>query len=1024
MSSTVKSDHPPTLPINHIVTAKFRGASCEAKIIAVLENVQIQIKLLEQYHGSIVTVPKYAIVGSLQVGETVSVKKLSNSEQTGIGIVQAIKDESQYTIEFNDGDKLVVRRRSLRLNDNMNSVNKQEKNRPIHRGYSRHKRITNLKASNTVEQQSLRKGNIQDVIIAAVDESLPKELEDTSQEDNCGTFIKGMVVLAKDNTGFFPALITEKPNSENITVRNFINDSTITVKVNDISILDESKINQMKMLLPGLDMSKVEEYMRNPHYYSNWTPPCDTEINILSSEDECLQEKDYFLANLLNFLEASGITFVKSPLVNGVSCDLCILYRLVNKNGGWSKVCKKHLWGDIHRAMCLPTSGDEECGIELEKIYHKYLRAFYDMNRKLGSPTVASHKGVKRSVSAVTRVSQRLFKPSSSDLRGSRCVEQSSDSLPPLAGKLSHIGSKRKINTCIHSSGERQSIQSASDEKTCDLRTTRLRALITRRKLKAQKNSKYPTDFDRHRKTNLFARESNKLSSQQRSSHNQVDSETNGHQNSRKGRNKVSVNHISPLPILQHKTRRNASRSHSPTNKQARIFNITPDNNLQCSKSIATKFTINQIGVHSFVKVLWSTLDAERSVYVAKVIDKILEKSLVYVHYVGWNSRHDQWVSLDKIVDIDCSPPAPGTRQSKPKIVRQQSGEASSVSNTDLLSAAKTDETEAYSAAQISRRTHLSSSHSSIECIGLTSMTLIILAMVTSMNMMIGVQFDHGSDDIGETIREIRIEGIQPGYISSEGNSTIADGLKHNLSSYEDEIVDFVNNKEIDEFDVHLNFQDVQSVESDLPEYLKISRHELVDALHLPRSFFNESSTIAEMINCLSPNFYDYDSTTTNISQQMSFSPTSSNQNKRNNAANDLNRALIAIGTGNDNANILLRHELINTPIMDIEERSTNGSNLAGSAFNVTENNNTADNPSNDTARSHLFSTMDNLASSLIRIESMFRIVHEEQERNQSINSELTSSDQLHLHFSEFRSKLASKQGIPFVYSICVIALC
>ncbi|KAI0979150.1 hypothetical protein GJ496_007689, partial [Pomphorhynchus laevis] len=409
--------------------------------------------------------------------------------------------------KFNDVDKKVVRQRHIRLNDNMYSVNKQENSRPIHRGLSRHERISNLKESNAVEQQSFKPSNRLDVTIAAVDESLPKvpkKLEDTSQEDNSRNITTGTVVLAKCNAGFFPALIIEKPNSENITVRNFINDSTITVKVNDISILDESKIYQMKMLLPGLDMSKVEEYMRNPHYYSNWTPPCDTEINILSSEDECLQEKDYFLTNLLNFLEASDITFVRSPLVNGVSCDLCVLYRLVNKYGGWSKVCKKHLWGDIHRAMCLPTSGDEECGIELEKIYHKYLRAFYDMNRKLGSPTVASHKGVKRSVPAVTRVSQRLFKPSSSDLR-------------------------------------------------------------------------------------------------------------------------VSVNQKSPLPILQHKTRRNASRSHSPTNKQARIFNITPDNNLQCSKSIATKFTINQIDVDSFVKVIWSTLDSERNVYIVKVIDKILD---------------------------------------------------------------------------------------------------------------------------------------------------------------------------------------------------------------------------------------------------------------------------------------------------------------------------------------------------------------------------------------------------------------
>ncbi|KAI0983815.1 hypothetical protein GJ496_003176, partial [Pomphorhynchus laevis] len=687
--------------------------------------------------------------------------------------------------------------------------------------------------SNAVEQQSFKPSNRLDVTIAAVDESLPKvpkKLEDTSQEDNSRNITTGTVVLAKCNAGFFPALIIEKPNSENITVRNFINDSTITVKVNDISILDESKIYQMKMLLPGLDMSKVEEYMRNPHYYSNWTPPCDTEINILSSEDECLQEKDYFLTNLLNFLEASDITFVRSPLVNGVSCDLCVLYRLVNKYGGWSKVCKKHLWGDIHRAMCLPTSGDEECGIELEKIYHKYLRAFYDMNRKLGSPTVASHKGVKRSVPAVTRVSQRLFKPSSSDLR-------------------------------------------------------------------------------------------------------------------------VSVNQKSPLPILQHKTRRNASRSHSPTNKQARIFNITPDNNLQC--------------------------------------------------------RHDQWVSLDKIVDIDCSPPAPGTGQFKPKIVRQQSGEASSVSNTDLLSAAKTDETEAYSAAQISRRTHLSSSHSSIECIG----NKIDVVQQQQSNAIktdqlqiqnenqhvetykydtnyIGdgyfdehddcVQFDHGSDEIVESIREIRINGIQPGDISSLDSSSIEDRLKNNIISCEDEIDDFVNINDIDGFDESLNFQDVQSFESDLPEYLKFSSPELVDALDLQQSISDESScTTAEIINCLSSNFYDYDSTTTNISPRMSFSPTPSNQNKRNNAAIDLHLALIAIGTGNDNANILLRHELLNTPVINIEDRSGAGSNLAGRSFNVSGDFNAAEN---------------------------IGFLHE---------------NQFHLHFSEFTSELASKQEIPFVYSIC-----
>ena len=110
IGQSLSADEPPVLPIGTDVSAKYKGAFCEAKIKKITRSVKCKITAKNSSHSF--TVDDQLITGTLRVGSQVSVKQ--NNEPVD-AVINKILDQSFYTVVFDDGDEATLKRSSLCL---------------------------------------------------------------------------------------------------------------------------------------------------------------------------------------------------------------------------------------------------------------------------------------------------------------------------------------------------------------------------------------------------------------------------------------------------------------------------------------------------------------------------------------------------------------------------------------------------------------------------------------------------------------------------------------------------------------------------------------------------------------------------------------------------------------------------------------------------------------------------------------------------------------------------------------------
>uniref|UniRef100_A0A8D1L836 AT-rich interaction domain 4B n=1 Tax=Sus scrofa TaxID=9823 RepID=A0A8D1L836_PIG len=104
-------DEPPYLTVGTDVSAKYRGAFCEAKIKTAKRLVKVKVTF--RHDSSTVEVQDDHIKGPLKVGALVEVKNLDGAYQEAV--INKLTDASWYTVVFDDGDEKTLRRSSLCL---------------------------------------------------------------------------------------------------------------------------------------------------------------------------------------------------------------------------------------------------------------------------------------------------------------------------------------------------------------------------------------------------------------------------------------------------------------------------------------------------------------------------------------------------------------------------------------------------------------------------------------------------------------------------------------------------------------------------------------------------------------------------------------------------------------------------------------------------------------------------------------------------------------------------------------------
>lgn len=105
------ADEPAYLTVGTDVSAKYRGAFCEAKIKTVKRLVKV--KLILKQDNTTQLVQDDQVKGPLRAGAVVETKMPDGSLQEAV--ISKLTDASWYTVVFDDGDERTLRRTSLCL---------------------------------------------------------------------------------------------------------------------------------------------------------------------------------------------------------------------------------------------------------------------------------------------------------------------------------------------------------------------------------------------------------------------------------------------------------------------------------------------------------------------------------------------------------------------------------------------------------------------------------------------------------------------------------------------------------------------------------------------------------------------------------------------------------------------------------------------------------------------------------------------------------------------------------------------
>uniref|UniRef100_A0A182NHT6 ARID domain-containing protein n=1 Tax=Anopheles dirus TaxID=7168 RepID=A0A182NHT6_9DIPT len=409
-------DDPPYLTVGTEVSAKYKGAFCEAKVRKVVRNIKCKVAYKQQGLGSGV-VSDDQIKGALRVGATVEVKHPERKEYVEATLTK-IQDCSQYTVVFDDGDITTLRRSALCLKS------------------GRH-----FNESETLDQLPLthpehfgnpviggRRGRRSRHLLP--DESSDEEDEPTThsrsnasdKEENIG---KVVCVETSDNKkknpkeNWFPGLVVAPTAQDTVRirvkdeylVRSFKDGRYYTVPKKEATEFTRDSVNKSE----AAAVSAAIEYMDNdvlpPHWdrealfgTSGSCSDSDQELETDSSDDEPTEEKDHFVAQLYKFMDDRGTPLNKAPSITNRDVDLYRLFRAVQKLHGYNRVTSQNQWKQIALRLGFSPATASITNL-VKQAYKKFLFSFEEFNRKLGCTMVPHPKTSRTKGRSLVRAS-------------------------------------------------------------------------------------------------------------------------------------------------------------------------------------------------------------------------------------------------------------------------------------------------------------------------------------------------------------------------------------------------------------------------------------------------------------------------------------------------------------------------------------------------------------------------------------------------------------------------------------------
>ncbi|XP_074852373.1 AT-rich interactive domain-containing protein 4A isoform X3 [Carettochelys insculpta] len=397
------ADEPAYLTVGTDVSAKYRGAFCEAKIKTVKRLVKVKVILKQD--NSTQLVQDDQVKGPLRVGAVVETKMPDGSFQEAI--INKLTDASWYTVVFDDGDERTLRRTSLCLKgerhfaesetlDQLPLTNPEHFGTPVIGKKSNRGRRSSLPVTEDEKE----------------DESSEEEEEDKRRlnDELLGKVVS--VLFSSEKTDWYPALVISPSCNDDITVkkdqclvRSFADSKFYSIARKDIKEFDvnlsKSDLSAKKGLQEAstflntkavpdnwkMDMSEILESSSSDEEDGAAAESDEEEEKVEEKEEEVVpeeeldpEERDNFLQQLYKFMEDRGTPINKPPVLGYKDLNLFKLFRLVYQQGGCDNIDSGAVWKQIYMDLGIPIL-NSAASYNVKTAYRKYLYGFEEYCR-------------------------------------------------------------------------------------------------------------------------------------------------------------------------------------------------------------------------------------------------------------------------------------------------------------------------------------------------------------------------------------------------------------------------------------------------------------------------------------------------------------------------------------------------------------------------------------------------------------------------------------------------------------------
>nr|XP_020458954.1 AT-rich interactive domain-containing protein 4B isoform X1 [Monopterus albus]XP_020458962.1 AT-rich interactive domain-containing protein 4B isoform X1 [Monopterus albus] len=388
-------EEPPYLTVGTDVSAKYRGAFCEAKIKTAKRLVKAKVTFKSDL--STAEVHDENIKGPLKVGTVVEVKNQDGVYQEAT--INKLTDASIYTVVFDDGDEKTLRRSSLCLKGARHFAESETLDRlpltnPEHFGTPViGKKGNRGRRSNPIQEEELSSSSSEE------EESDQRQNEDLFGKVVC---VEGVATGDKKKTTWYPALVISPDCHEDVTmkkdnifVRSFKDGKFYMVLRKDIRemnsdcppkadaglkpALDAALAFQQQLVVPSTWKTEVKEESSSSEEDNDDEEEEQEEDASGEEEEEEVEpfpeERENFLQQLYKFMEDRGTPINKRPVLGYRNLNLFKLYRLVHKLGGFDSIESGSVWKQVYQDLGIPVL-NSAAGYNVKCAYRKYLYGF------------------------------------------------------------------------------------------------------------------------------------------------------------------------------------------------------------------------------------------------------------------------------------------------------------------------------------------------------------------------------------------------------------------------------------------------------------------------------------------------------------------------------------------------------------------------------------------------------------------------------------------------------------------------